>query len=547
MMAMTLTRALTAVTVRLHPVHAPPFSGTEPVIGIRPRSAHNKFYSMKKVQEYRHCEEKLPVNQSLLHSIVVLCFLTASMTSNTCLAKETETNTPPVGKHIQRTMSLLAGATPEHRTPVKILLYGQSIVRQDYIRKLLASELARRYPNAELTIENRAIGGYTAPALQYTALHDLYPFYPDLVIFHVYGGEGGEFEGILRSIREKTTAEILTWPHHVDRGGPERTPKIEAGSELRRNLARKYDCELVELRQAWKTYLQENSLQASDLLVDVVHLNRRGGELMARLVADHFVEPENGPESWTPMVQSFDGRDGGSSEANPITFSGKPWRRERNAMIGDSPDSALKLRFHGNRVVVTAHRMAGPLGSARILVDGKAVSSYPECYAATLPTPTPIDYRPALKLVEIGDEPREEDWTLLAQIDSDDGREFRFNVIGSVSGEDGQGDHTKPLVSESGRLRIQPKMFSFAEAVRIRKKVLPERFDVRWKVYLNGVDVWKPKLRDDLGAIDQATLVQGITNEPHVLTIIPNGDGPVPVASLTVHRPPIGRTASGAE
>ena len=436
-------------------------------------------------------------------------------------------------------MSLLASATPEHRTPVKILLYGQSIVRQDYIRKRLAPELASRYPNAEITIENRAIGGYTAPALQHTAVHDLYPFYPDLVIFHVYGGERGEFEGILRSIRQKTTAEILTWPHHVDRGGPKRTPNIEAGAQLRRELARKYDCELVELRKAWQKYLDDNNLEPSDLLVDVVHLNQRGGELMAQLVAEHFIEPKENRDSWAPLVQTFDARNIANSETAQITFSGKPWRRDGNALIGDSPDSKLKLRFRGNRVVVTSHRMSGPLGSATILVDGKPVSDHPECYAATLPTPTPIDYRPALKLVELGADPKVEDWTLTAHIDSDDGREFHFTVSGSATGNDGQGDHTKTFLSDSGRLRIQPAMFSFAEAVRIRKKPLPDQFDITWSVYLTGVDVWKPQLRDTTGAVDQTTLVQGLANEPHELTIIPNGDGPVPIASLTVHQPPM--------
>ena len=474
------------------------------------------------------------------YSIAILLLSIVGNLVGTCVsAKSADADTPPIGYHIQRTMSLLAGATPEHRTPVKILLYGQSIVRQDYIRKLLAPELASRYPNAELVIENRAIGGYTAPALQHTAYHDLYPFYPDLVIFHVYGGERGEFEGILRSIRQKTTAEILTWPHHVDRGGPKRTPAIEAGAELRRELARKYGCELVELRQSWKKYLEDNKLQPADLLVDVVHLNRRGGELMARLVSDHFVEPKTRPKSWAPTVQSFDARDVTDDETGDLVFSGKPWRRNGIALIGDTSENSLRLRFHGNRVVVTAHRMDGPLGTAKILVDGKPVSAHPECYAATLPTPTPIDYRPALKRVELGDDPKVEDWTLTAHIDSEDGREFHFTVVGSVTGEDGQGDQTQPFVSKSGRLRIQPKLFSFAEAVRIRKKPLPKEFDVRWNVYLMGDDVWKPRLREEAGAVDQTTLVQGVSNGPHVLTIIPNGDGPVPVESLTVHRPPM--------
>ena len=181
-----------------------------------------------------------------------------------------------------------------------------------------------------------------------------------------------------------------------------------------------------------------------------------------------------------------------------------------------------------------------PSASATILVDGKPVSDHPECYAATLPTPTPIDYRPALKLVELGADPKVEDWKLTAHIDSEDGRKFHFTVTGSATGNDGQGDHTKTFLSDSGRLRIQPAMFSFAEAVRIRKKPLPDQFDITWSVLPDrNVDVWKPQLRDTTGAVDQTTLVQGLANEPHELTIIPNGDGPVPIASLTVHQPPM--------
>jgi hypothetical protein len=34
-------------------------------------------------------------------------------------------------------------------------------------------------------------------------------------------------------------------------------------------------------------------------------------------------------------------------------------------------------------------------------------------------------------------------------------------------------------------------------------------------------------------------LAQGLTNGPHTLEIIPNGDGPVPVAAFKVYKPPL--------
>jgi hypothetical protein len=458
------------------------------------------------------------------------------------IGQATAADPEPVGTNIARTMSLLASATPEHRTPVRILFYGQSIVRQDYVRKAVEAELRRRYPHADLTVENRAIGGYTAPVLRHTAHHDLYPFYPDLVVFHVYGGErGGEFEEIWRGIRERTTAEILTWTHHMSSYNEARDRRDEEASEHRRELAEKYNCEMVDVRDSWKKYLSENSLEAADLLGDNIHVNARGGELMGRLVVEALQEPAEVPDSWEPLVTHFDAVDAGTSDA-PVTFSGEPWRSDGDALIGSSPDSALKLRFVGNRVDVTTHPVPGDLGTARILLDGKPVSAEPACYAATLPTRTPIDYRPGLKRVELGENVQAEDWTIEVPEVSDDGREFRFRLVGTKTGDDGEGSQAEPFVSDSGRIRIDPKLFSFAEAIRIRKRPLPTPFELTFKTYLMGVDTWEPQMPEQEGAVDRTTVAQGMANGPHELTIIPNGDGLVPIARLTVYRPPLGET-----
>jgi len=63
---------------------------------------------------------------------------------------------------------------------------GQSITEQEW-SKQVAADLRKRFPSADLEIENRAIGGFAAQMLIRPAEHDIYPFYPDLVIFHVFG------------------------------------------------------------------------------------------------------------------------------------------------------------------------------------------------------------------------------------------------------------------------------------------------------------------------------------------------------------------------
>ena len=90
------------------------------------------------------------------------------------------------GRNIQRTMRLLATSTPQKRNTVRVLFYGQSITEQRWCQAV-ADDLRARFPYANLVIENRALGGFGSQMLVKTSETDLYPFYPDLVIFRDQG------------------------------------------------------------------------------------------------------------------------------------------------------------------------------------------------------------------------------------------------------------------------------------------------------------------------------------------------------------------------
>jgi hypothetical protein len=437
-------------------------------------------------------------------------------------------NAAPVGARIQRTMRLLATSTPARRNPVKILFYGQSIVRQDYARKAVEADLRKRFPHADLMVENRAIGGYGAPALIRTSEHDLYPFYPDLVVFHVYGGERGEFEGILKGIRQKTTAEILTWTHHIDRRGPK---QWEAACKLRLALAEKYGCEMVDLRAKWAEYMAKNNRTPEDLCVDVVHLNKEGGKLMGDILTPALQYHEGAKSLLDPCVQQYSLADALTGRG-PIKLTGD-WRGKDGGVVATK--GTLRLTFTGNRVDLSS---LSSTGKAQVLIDGNAPSAIPEAYAATLPTKTPIDYRPAVKLVGIGGRPQTEEWTLTAHDVSANGKEFAFDLVGSKTGPDGSGTQAGDFVSTSGRIRLRPRDFSFAEAISIRKKPLPERFDVTWKTYLMGMDTYTPKTVKP-GCEDHQTLIQGIANAEHTLELVLAGNAPVALDAITIHAPPL--------
>ncbi len=104
------------------------------------------------------------------------------------------------GSRLQRTLTLLASSSEAQPNKVRILFYGQSIVA-GLDATAMVDQLRVFYPYAQIEFENRAIGGFQAPNLVRTAVHDLYPYYPDLLIFHVYGGEEtGELERIIFDI-----------------------------------------------------------------------------------------------------------------------------------------------------------------------------------------------------------------------------------------------------------------------------------------------------------------------------------------------------------
>ena len=136
----------------------------------------------------------------------------------------------PLGRGIQRTMTLLATSTAQHRNHVRVVFYGQSITEQEW-SKQVADDLRRRFPHADLEIENRAIGGFASQMLIRPAEHDLYPFYPDLVIFHVFGANQ-QYDQIIQSIRSRTTAEVLMQTDRVGAKWPQDQPDKEADKGL---------------------------------------------------------------------------------------------------------------------------------------------------------------------------------------------------------------------------------------------------------------------------------------------------------------------------
>ena len=422
-----------------------------------------------------------------------------------------------LGLHIQRTMTLLATSTPEHRHKVRVLFYGQSITEQDWSRQV-ADDLRRRFPNADLEIENRAIGGFASQLLIRPAEHDLYPFYPDLLIFHVYGANQ-EYEQLIKAVRSRTTAEVLMQKDHVTRWPPavidERQDKGMWWDNLMNHhllpeIARKYGCGLADIRGPWLDYLKANHLEPKALLKDDVHLNDHGNFLMAELIKRDLVyRPDLADDEWVGLARTVEvGKD-------------VAW-----------DNGTLTLEFEGNRVDAIADPSSvGTTAPARILVDGKKPSEFPAVYRITRPTPGPWSLQTVTRVDH--DKPLVlEDWTLRVTAVNADSTSWQFDVTGSKTGPDGSGSNRSTFVSRSGRVKIEPgSWFPF------KTGNVPVGYEIRWKVLPMFVDEYRAPKVDDPSREATTTLLQGISNARHTLQIL--AEGPVPIRAFRVYRPPV--------
>lgn len=386
---------------------------------------------------------------------------------------------------------------------MRVLFYGQSITQQAWTKEV-ERYLRTTYTNANLIIENRAIGGHASQLLVKTAEADLYPFQPDLLIFHVYGSHI-EYENIIRRVRERTCADILLQTDHItsDSSLTEETDLSKLSPAkwdpwmnhiFLPTTATKYGACRADIHELWKTYLKDQHLKASDLLKDGVHLNAQGEWLMADLLKD-YLAPLPPKAGYDPMNDS----------------------RVRTVAVSlPANGNALRLEFTGTRADLIFKQKAG--GNVAVLVDGSKPSAIPALYTFTRVSAFPASDWPVLLRVSSMAPLVAEEWSLKIDQASLDGKVCHFTLRGSVTGEDGEGISTNRFVSKSGRVVIEPEDWNIAYSVAVFKRALPENHIATWRSTLRGTDSAK-KPNASPGAEACITVAEGLSPAHHVLEL----------------------------
>lgn len=414
---------------------------------------------------------------------------------------------PGQREHLRRSLTLLQSSTATQRNTVRVLFYGQSITEQAWWKEV-ERYLRATYPDANLVVENRAIGGHASQRLVKTAEADLYPFQPDLLIFHVYGSHL-EYENLIRRVRERTGADILLQTDHITRDeslreetDPARlTPKqwdAWMNHVFLPTTAAKYGACRADVHEVWKSYLKAHYLGASQLLKDGVHLNAQGEWLMAEILKSYLAP--------LPSQAGFD-----------------PHQNQRVAtalLPHGSEEASVRLEFTGGRADLVFQPEAK--GRIEIRIDGKKPSEIAELYGFTRVSAFPQSKWPILLKVSAQAPLITEDWSMTMDRISADGKVCHFAVRGSVTGEDGVGVSTNRFVSKSGRIVIEPSDWNLDYCVAVFRRPLPEGHTATWKAVLHGVD--SVEIPASLPGIENSVMAaQGLPPGQHVLEL--RGEG----------------------
>lgn len=439
------------------------------------------------------------------------------------------------GTGLRRTMQMLEASNAGDSRPIRVLFYGQSIIAQAKVQETLLGELRRRYPKANIIATNNTIGGYTAPSLVRTMVHDVVPFRPDLIVFDDYGGEAdGSYEQIIRFLRSQTTADILMWSPHLDNYNQAIEKERETTAIFRRAMAAKYRCEFADLRGVWARYLEQNQLPRTALLQDAIHNNAAGCELMGMILARHFVKPPAAATA-SDAVKTIFLVNRANAPADGVKLIGV-WQPAADGQGIDlaGPDSSIELEFTGNRVDLIGPADAAD-ASARVLIDGQPPAALPMLWMASRPSAGPVGWFPAINRITLGDTPiLSENWTLHFFDVDKAGKSFHYRLTGSVTGDDGQGDQSQDFASQSGRIRFLASDVTLAESARVIKKDLPASFDVTWRTFPLGLDEYHRQRGQADG--DDQTLVNGLPNRTHHLSLTVT-KGVIAIRALVVYRP----------
>ncbi len=416
---------------------------------------------------------------------------------------------PTDGQHLALTLKKLEQGFDPPR-PFLIWALGSSYTNMLGNGESWKQEIPKLFPNApEIRYEKMVGNSCPWQYLRGWARHLAVPDQPDLVITYT-NGNAADLEKLIIEIKSNTTADIIVPSLHWRERDQELWGKSENAKDQDvaavREVCRKHDVEFVESRRDWAEYLKANNLPIPSLLKDAVHQSNYGAHIINSNILAHIRKPER--------------------------FSYEASSRERSLQPEKRDDGSFKATFTGNRIDLVGKKSANG-GSFRILIDGNPAdetTAFLMSYvlpdkknAAEGKGANPRDQSP--HGVTLGNNVAPQSWSIVMTSDTGD-----YEITGSVTGADGNGNAFKQFISNSGQVMIDPNVWRRAERNRTGDRF---SFDVR------------PSVLDEIcfkGKADErfvTRLAQVLPNCEHTLELIPSQPGEASIERLDVFEPPI--------
>ena len=418
---------------------------------------------------------------------------------------------------IARTLKIIRTSTETDHKVLKVLFYGQSITHSGW-DKAVIEHWHQKYPNTVFVVQNRALGGFPSSDLLRATEQDITAFYPDLIIFHVYGDHRA-YEKIIRLFRSRTAADIIV---QTDHGEVLPDPPCDEGLRLSLHpepgcrgvvwvrqriwedemsyhkipqFAKEYGLAVEPQRLWWRDYLIHTNTPPQALLVDAVHPNAKGKELIAQFFNQYF---DGLVENWR-----------GQHESSVVSIVPDPTGRK---------DGLEPIRFEGNRIELVS---TVPLPEVPVAtIDGHSSRDLDGCYQVTRASSvaTVPDW-PAIRRITLKNDHTVEDWTATLTRISSDQNEFEYSMRGSLTGDEGHSDSKHAFVSNSGRLSIEAQDWMLGRAFNLTHIRVVEPYEVHWST-INVCDGTPEVI--DLGSGKKQyryVLGTGLSNEMHTVHV----------------------------
>ena len=356
---------------------------------------------------------------------------------------------------------------------------------------------------------------------------------PDLIFTYTSGTLEG-LDAMLRDIRRRTTADIIVASLHFRPPPTTITPdNITHGMGVAwdsvREICDKHGAEFVPNREEMAAYLAHTGLDQDALLYDHNHQNMHGRIRVWDNIFSHLTksnQPAYAPESRERRI-AVDPPANTATEQ--VSFSGD-WSKANGVVRANAAGAKLKVTFTGNQIDLLG-RKAPDGGSVKVLIDGVPAEQAP-LFVTNCIQSNKANWRIPHE-IELGKNLVPQKWTITMTSDAGD-----YRVEGSVTGADGTGNLTRPFVSNSGQISIDPKFWREGR----RPKAGPEQYG-----NVTGETLTFDVMRGALGEVgfkaDQAApmaepLARNLANGQHTLELVATGDGDVAIDGFYVYQPP---------